>query len=102
MPSSRTPPLILRGSLITFRRKCGKPSCRCARGALHATPALSYSVAGVTQMVMLREETLPLVEAALARYHRAQGALERQVQAGVAALRAELARERTAGPRGQR
>jgi len=98
MPSSRTPTLILRGSLITLRRKCGRPSCRCTQGELHVTPALSYSVRGVTQMVMLSEELLPRVEAALARYQRAQAALERQVQASVAALRAE----RAAGRRGRR
>lgn len=98
MPS----PLILRGSLITFRRKCGRPGCRCAQGDLHVTPALSYSVGGVTQMVTLSEAMLPRVEAALARYHHAQAALERQVQASVAALRAERARERAAGRQGRR
>jgi hypothetical protein len=99
MPSSRTPSLILRGSLITFRRKCGRPGCRCAQGELHATPALSYSVDGVTQMVMLSEAMRPRVEAALGRYQRAQTALERQVQASVAALRAERVRTRGAGRR---
>jgi hypothetical protein len=97
MPSPRTPALLLRGSLITFRRKCGRPGCRCAQGDLHATPALSYSVGGVTQMVMLSEEMLPCVAAALARYQRAQAALDRQVQASVAALRAA----RAAGRRGR-
>ena len=97
MPSSRTPALILRGSLITLRRKCGRTGCRCARGELHVTPALSYSVSGVTQMVMLSTEMLPRVEAALTRYQRAQAALERQVQASVAALRAERAAERRSG-----
>lgn len=101
MPLSRTPSLILRGSLITFRRKCGRPGCRCAQGELHATPALSYSVNRVTQMVMLSEEMVPRVAAALARYQSAQAALERQVQASVAALRAERAHERTAGRRGR-
>jgi len=106
MPSSQppvaTPAFILRGSLITLSRKCGRPSCRCARGELHTTPALSYSVDGVTQMVMLREEERPLVQAALARYHRAQAALERQVQASVATLRAQHARAKAAARGGRR
>jgi hypothetical protein len=25
-------PVVLRGVLFTLRRKCGKPSCRCATG----------------------------------------------------------------------
>ena len=35
-------PPMLRGSLITMRRRCGKTDCRCAQGtALHEGPALS-------------------------------------------------------------
>ena len=33
---------VLAGSLYTLRRKCGKPSCHCNRGALHASIVLSY------------------------------------------------------------
>jgi hypothetical protein len=45
-PSERMPQLP-RGSLVTLRRRCGKPSCRCADGErLHETPALSYSDGG--------------------------------------------------------
>jgi len=105
MPSADmpgTPSLVLRGSLITLKRKCGRPGCRCARGELHTTPALSYSVGGVTQMVMLHAEALPRVHAALTRYHQAQAALERRVQSSVATLRAQLAREKAAARRGRR
>lgn len=47
----RDAPRVLPGSLITLRRKCGKASCRCATGAPHETPALSYSVGGRTKML---------------------------------------------------
>jgi len=33
---------LLPGSLYTLRRKCGKPSCHCNRGELHASTVLSY------------------------------------------------------------
>lgn len=33
---------LLPGSLYTLRRKCGKLNCRCARGQLHESTALSY------------------------------------------------------------
>ena len=33
---------LLPGSLYTLRRKCGKPSCHCTRGELHASTVLSY------------------------------------------------------------
>jgi predicted nucleotidyltransferase len=38
------PPIpLLRGTLITFRRKCGKAGCHCAgkKGTPHESPALS-------------------------------------------------------------
>lgn len=33
---------LLPASLYTLQRRCGKESCRCARGQLHATTVLSY------------------------------------------------------------
>jgi len=33
---------LLRGALFVLRRKCGKPTCRCATGEPHETPALAY------------------------------------------------------------
>lgn len=92
-------PLLLRGTLITLRRKCGKPTCRCTRGAPHETPALAYKVAGTTKMLTLRPQDVPGVRAALARYQRAQQRLERQVQAHVATLRARIAREKATARR---
>lgn len=79
---------VLRGSLITVRRRCGKPTCRCAQGtALHESPALSVSLSGRSVTVSLRAAEVPAVRAALARYQDARDALEAQATAGVAALR---------------
>lgn len=33
---------LLPGSLYTLRRKCGKPSCHCNHGELHASTVLSH------------------------------------------------------------
>jgi len=38
--------LLLRGALTTFRRRCGKPSCRCAAGEPRESPALTYTEGG--------------------------------------------------------
>ena len=50
--SARRPDMI-RGSVVTHRRKCGKwgkRGCRCAGGdTLHEATVLSYSEAGRTQ-----------------------------------------------------
>ncbi len=31
---------VLRGSITTLKRRCGKPGCRCAQGKLHETLVL--------------------------------------------------------------
>jgi hypothetical protein len=86
-------PSMLRGSLITMRRRCGKPTCRCAEGtALHEGPALSVSVAGRSVTVSLHAAEVPAVAAALARYRSARDALEAQAEAGVSQLRARRPR----------
>ena len=96
MPSGK--PLVLRGSLVVIRRKCGRPACRCAQGQLHEGPALSYSLAGKTHVLTLREEDVPEVTAALARYQAAADALEADAMGGIATLR-EHVRQRKRGRR---
>jgi hypothetical protein len=89
-------PELLRGSLFTLRRKCGKASCRCADGAPHETPALSYSADGRTKILTLRAEDVAAVAAALGRYQTTRDELDARADAGVAALR-----ERVAGAAGR-
>lgn len=88
-------PRVLRGSLIVLTRKCGKPSCRCARGEPHQTPALSTSIDGKTTILTLREADLPEVTTALTRYRRARDDLDQQARAGLGALRNRLAQAKT-------
>ncbi len=85
---------MLRGTLYTFRRKCGNENCRCRRGELHESPALSYSVGGRTHMITLSEDDVPRVKKALERYKRASEALEAEALAGAETLRAELSKKR--------
>ena len=94
--------LILRGTLITLKRKCGKPTCHCAQHEPHATPALTYSVGGGKKMLTLRPEDVPTVEAALARYRKAQAELNDRALRGVTTLRAHIESRKTAGRAGLR
>ncbi len=94
------PPRLVRGSLVTLRRKCGKSSCRCSDGdQLHENPALSFSEQGRTRIVALRQEDVAAVEAALGRYRTARDKLDQDATAGIDALRVWVAarRERDAG-----
>ena len=88
-------PLVVRGVLYTLRRKCGRGSCRCATGELHESPALAYPEGGRTKTLTLSKSDVAEVRAALKRYNSAKGALDRQADAGVAALRARKVAERT-------
>ena len=44
---------LLAGTLTTFRRRCGKPSCRCAACDLRGPPALRYTEGGRTELITL-------------------------------------------------
>ena len=86
-------PAMVRGSLITMRRRCGKTDCRCAQGTtLHEGPALSVSVDGRSITISLHAGEVAEVAAALDRYRSARDTLRAQADAGVAALRARRAR----------
>lgn len=90
----RPEPLLLRGTLTTFRRRCGKPSCRCATGEPHESPALTYTEGGRTKTLTLLDAEVAEVSAALARYQDARAELDRAAHADIAALRARLAAHR--------
>ena len=85
-----TEPALLRGVLFTLRRKCGKPSCRCAGGEVHESPALAYPCDGRTKTMTLAEQDVARVSAALERYRVARQELDSAADAEVAALRAQL------------
>ena len=92
----RQSPLLLRGSFVVLKRKCGKKTCRCCtEGQLHETPALSYSVDSVTRIVSLPPGEVPTVKAALARYRRALVQLDKTALAGIQVLARRLEKERT-------
>ena len=62
-------PRLVRGSVITHRHRCGKPTCHCAGGgALHESVVLSYSEGGRTRFRMLPQAQVAAVRAATERY----------------------------------
>ena len=77
---------LLRGTLTTFRRRCGKPTCHCAAGEPHESPALTYTQGGRTKTLTLSESEVTEVSAALARFEAASAQLTRAADAGIAAL----------------
>jgi hypothetical protein len=77
------PGVLIRGSLITLKRKCGKPTCSCAEGDPHTTPALSYSVKGKTHILTLRNSDVPTIRQALNNYKVAAAELEKRAITGI-------------------
>jgi len=82
----------LRGSLIVFRRKCGKPSCQCAGkdGTPHSSPAFKYSLNGVAKIVTLAPDEVAPIRAALDRYQLDQDRLDRLCADGLQWLNARI------------
>lgn len=85
----------MRGSVVTHRRRCGKPTCRCASGeVLHETAVLSYSEAARTRLVQLPASEVAAVRVAVGRYRAERARLDAQGEAGRAALVSRLAAQR--------
>lgn len=93
-PGTGSKPRMIRGSVVVQRRRCGKPSCRCADGEqLHEATVLSYSEGGRNRTVMLAAQEVAAVTAAVERYRAAKARVEETGNAGLAAL---LSRRATA------
>lgn len=61
---------LLPGSLYTLRRRCGKPTCHCARGELHASTVLAYRGQGGPRNLTPTPEQLPAVRELTDDYRR--------------------------------
>src|SRR5260370_34483210 len=86
-PDAPGVPRMVRGTVVTHRRRCGKPGCRCAAGEqLHESVVLSYSERGRTRVVMLPPGEVAAVAAAAERYRAEKTRLERLGAGRLAAL----------------
>jgi hypothetical protein len=84
---------IVRGSLVTRYRRCGKPTCHCAQSRGHG-PAHYLVVTlkpGKTEQILLSEAMLPVARQFLNNYKRWWAALEK-----VSAVNRRLLRLRAA------
>jgi hypothetical protein len=59
---------LIKGTLYVLRRKCGKPSCRCAKGRRHETMAVSALVAGKTRLWTIAPERVAETRRRTERY----------------------------------
>jgi hypothetical protein len=81
---------VVRGSLLERSIRCGKPTCRCAKGEGHHTFYLAVSFArGRTEQVTIPPPLVPKVRRWLANYQDLWLALEE-----ISAVNRELLRKR--------
>jgi hypothetical protein len=82
-------PGVLRGTLVEMHRKCGKPSCRCARDAdaRHRALILCVSLEGKRTSVYVPPDWEDRVREWVARYGEMRGLLDRLSQQYLQRLR---------------
>lgn len=61
---------LMKGTLYKLRRKCGKPTCRCARGGHHETVVLTASIAGKKKLWTIPEERIEEIRELTEAYRR--------------------------------
>jgi hypothetical protein len=72
---------LLRGSLVTMKRVCGKPTCKCARGEKHVSLYLSVRWQAKRKMIYVPPELEDRVRAAVEDGLRADRWLDEVSQA---------------------
>lgn len=71
---------LVKGSVYTLYRRCGKATCGCVRGPRHGTLALSWSEAGRTRLQTLPPGRQGELRARVRRYQRFRRARARLVK----------------------
>jgi hypothetical protein len=61
---------LIKGSVYSLRRKCGKSNCVCAQGKLHPVWVLSASMDGKTRLKPIGDKDLDKVKKATDRYRQ--------------------------------
>jgi len=61
---------MMKGTVYVLRRKCSKPSCRCARGLRHESLVLSASVEGRTRLWTIPEDRVEEIRGKAERYRQ--------------------------------
>jgi len=95
---------LIKGTVYTLRRKCSKPSCRCAQGQKHESLVLTASIAGKTRLWTIAPDRLEEVREQTERYRQLRRARSRLLkdfakrQTGMLRLLDAIERARTRTP----
>lgn len=67
---------LMRGSLLVRRRRCGKPTCRCARGEGHESLYVVITEKRRTRQLFVPKDWEPRVRQWVEDHHRARQLME--------------------------
>lgn len=85
---------LIKGSLVVNRRRCGNPRCRCARGELHESLAITYKEKSRSVLVHVPRHLQAAAQRAVEDYHTLK-----QLVAAIHQLNVNAFRERAGNDR---
>ena len=89
---------VLAASLVTLRRACGNPHCRCARGHKHLGHYLTWKVKAKTHTVYAPVDLVPQVKQWTQEHRRLKRLVHQITQLSLALVRTHVtARRRSRG-----
>jgi hypothetical protein len=89
---------VLAASLVTLRRACGNPNCRCARGRKHPGHYLTWKVKAKTHTAYVPVELLPQVKLWTQEHRRLKQLVREMTQLSLALVQTHVtARRRQRG-----
>ena len=79
---------FLKGNIVTMKRTCGYPNCRCAvEGKKHVSMYIGKKKDGTTKMIYVPKRLEDEVEKKISVYHRIKGLVDRISELNYAELK---------------
>jgi hypothetical protein len=85
---------VLAASLVTIRRACGNPRCRCARGQKHLGHYLTWKVKAKTHTAYVPVDLLPQVKLWTQEHRRLKQLVHQTTQLSLALIRTHVTAKR--------
>jgi hypothetical protein len=90
---------VLAASLVTIRRACGNPNCRCARGQKHLGHYLTWKLKAKTHTAYVPIDLLPQVIQWTQEHRRLKQLVRQITQLALALIRTHVSAQRRKGGR---
>jgi hypothetical protein len=85
---------VLAASLVTLRRACGNPNCRCARGHKHLGHYLTWKVKAKTHTAYVPVELIPQVTLWTQEHRRLKQLVHQITQLSLALIQTHVTAQR--------